>query len=139
MEPTNDEATIRKVLAEFMGWTGQAQHTMTGKWYGFPPGHADYREALPDYTHDLNAMHEVEAELCDRGFGLHWITELRKIVDIEQREYLAKMETPTTMGLAWADLCYRLAHATAEQRARAAYAVIKAQQGTTNPPTASKE
>jgi hypothetical protein len=59
-----------------------------------------------DYSTDLNAMHEVEAEIERRGLAERYLTEL-------------DWQCPLTKFAFWG-----MTHATAEQRARAALAVL---------------
>lgn len=113
-----------KTIAEFMGWQSVAFDSW-GTARGYAP--EGYHEAahgvevacrghcpVPDYEHDLNAMHEVEQELERRG--LHWYH-----VDALANAFAAKaghnkIDRITT---------FEIAHATAAQRAAAAYSVIR--------------
>ena len=131
MEPTNDNEEIRKVLAEFMGF--EAVEYTEDKFglaatMGLRKGRRDY---VPDYTEDLNAMHEVEARLHDSDGMTGWHPYILALMD--------RVDGGGGAEFGEIDAIYRVAHATASERARAAYEVIKAQQGTTDQPTASKE
>lgn len=67
------EAQMRVAIAEACGWEG-----LSGEWpftTGLPKywQGAESREPLPDYLHDLNAMHEAEKVFHDgRGLQRWW-------------------------------------------------------------------
>lgn len=51
----------RIAIAEACGWRKCIFRDRYGTAFGSPPGEAlTYREELPDYPNDLNAMHEAE-------------------------------------------------------------------------------
>ena len=121
MEPTNDE--IRKVLAEFMGWTNvdfTEDKFGLAATMGLYQGRKDY---VPDYTHDLNAMHEVEERINEWG----WLNEYQRALYRDVEGHPVPIESVYVYFPAWFEV-WHMCHATANQRARAAYAVIKAQQ-----------
>jgi len=62
---------------------------------------------LPDYLHDLNAMHEAEKILIEQGFQDKWLDELAEVV--------------VGANVHWSDYhCFpQVNRATADQRAEA--------------------
>lgn len=101
-------------LARALGWEvdENRMYPVKGDWVIC----SDYR-ALPYYSLSLDAMHEVEAEHFRRG----------KLA----REY-TKALIEIAVDPFWQDddfeLAYRIHHATAEQKVRAALAVLSAQE-----------
>ena len=74
-------------------------------------GAEKYRNRLPDYLGDLNAMHEAKKVLCDKGLMLEFVNQLVGI-------------TCSAMGFRWNKLTEHdhvilVANATAEQEAEA--------------------
>ena len=72
------------------------------------------------YHEDLNAMHDVEAELERRGLGEEYANRLAHGADAD---FASGYDHIIDMAN-----YYKVAHATAEQKARAALAVLSAQE-----------
>ena len=98
----NEEAQ-RIAIAEACGWTNITSDCVGNKPHG--RGNADH-DFIPDYLHDLNAMHKAEQML---SYEPDYMFFLRYVVgDFSE----AQSE--------WTDYdWYRVAHATAAQRAEA--------------------
>ena len=97
---TNDD--IRREMATALGWrevTGDGQHM-----HGLPPGSTIVHELVPDWTSDLNAMHEAEKTLE----GSH-------LYESPWQQYVQHLHS-ATLG--------RGEHATARQRAEAFLRVL---------------
>lgn len=99
----------RIAIAKACGWEVDAER----KTYGFQPltdGCRIYTE-LPDFLHDLNAMHDAEKVLWDTGKAMEFTNRLVGIVCLAR-------------GFRWDkgtedDHLMCLSHATATQRAEA--------------------
>lgn len=101
----------RIALAEFEGWTkcrvvikGAGGCDRDGSPHGMPPG-KNYEAPLPDYLHDLNAMHRVE----------HKLDELQRqayVTFLTSRMWLPDGDITT-------GACFQALHADAAQRAEA--------------------
>lgn len=84
-------AKQRIAIAEACGWK-IISHTATGNPYWNDPNGV-YRgggshQPLPDYLHDLNAMHEVEAMLTTAGEWCRYVDALAEIKSASDwREY----------------------------------------------------
>lgn len=104
---------INQAIAEACGWTEIKRvpfidslklHFM--RWFGISPK-TKQEEPLPDYCHDLNAMHEAESFVDgDDYFAV--------LEDLVQGAMLADPDWPEG-----GDLYYWIARATARQRAKA--------------------
>ena len=73
----NSHDRKRIEIAEAVGWTNI--EIFRDKPYGFPGGRkAAYKNPVPDYLNDLNAMHEIEKTLDEMecGFYLDNIVEV---------------------------------------------------------------
>jgi hypothetical protein len=128
-EPTYHE--VRAAIGEFMGWRSVDMEG-TERW--LPPVDQQDRwrrgsgEAiggvviwpwyLPDYANDLKAMYEVEAGLFERQLHTAYLDELE--VAVQHPDSVGPGLWECGRGVA------ELVHATAQQRALAAYMVIKA-------------
>jgi hypothetical protein len=75
---------------------------------------------VPFYSTDLNAMHEVEAEIERRWLVEQYMTAIEDVYD--DRELSDESEYAIVHNYPF----WSLTHATAEQRARAALAVLTA-------------
>ncbi len=72
------ETEMRIAIAEFCGWSKFMMGT------GVPPGHekdwSDWVRPIPNYPHDLNAMHEAEKFLkLENGSIRTYLYELEKV------------------------------------------------------------
>ena len=54
---------INIAIAQACGWTGIGREN--GVFVGWPPGRSGDRARIPDYSSDLNMMHEAEGALSD--------------------------------------------------------------------------
>lgn len=102
------ETEQRIAIAEFCGWTHHPHPTVLGSWINPADGRHD---ELPDYVGDLNAMHEAECQVAGN--------------DAQEDEYILGIASiqagrclRSTDLLCAADY-FRIAHATAAQRAEA--------------------
>lgn len=95
---------------------------------GYTGAHAYYRGGtLKRYHDDLNAMHDVEAELERRGLRPQYARALIDSMGLNDKmrvERDALEADPPFFGF---DCVWYPAHATAEQKARAALAVLSKQ------------
>lgn len=91
-------------IAQAFGWRKCIFSDRYGTAFGSPPGEAlTYREKLPDYLTDLNAMHEAE-----------------RILTPEQRvPYADALAKVCRIGISENGTWWTLATATAAQRAEA--------------------
>lgn len=108
------EAEINIAIAEVRGWTDIQTHD--GFTTGHKPGEADPSEwrrwHLPNYTGDLNAMHEAEKMLSQKQIA-DYVFELHlHVPDADLTAYAGRM------GEA-APYFFPAIHATARQRAEA--------------------
>lgn len=109
-----DLPALNELLALAAGYTLQetpaqlVELGLTGMTWRSPKGHW-LLSGLPVFVKNLNAMREVEKEIEARGLCEQYLSALE---DIAQ---------PATCAF------WNLVHATAEQRARAALAVLEAQ------------
>jgi hypothetical protein len=85
----------QQLAPEILGFKGYCWRDCAGRWYV---------DGLPHFYSDLNAMHEVEEQIE----GMHFDEMYIEALD-EETQYCGK----------WC-----IAHATAEQRARAAFKVL---------------
>ena len=113
---------IRKAIAEFDGFIDPHPTEDVHGLAAFmgrtrPDGPLVY---VPDYEVDLNHMHRIEQELERRG---KWMPYLEALIPKPQPIYADELE----MLFGKANTLWALTHATAEQRARAAYQVISQQ------------
>ena len=103
----NDEE-IKRAIAEHLGWKWfdhpdtremTKTYTLADKWVLNPAGKLVFPHSVPNYSHDLNAMHEAEKVLTDVQC-LFYTDNMREVLT----EHAASRRT-------W--------HATARQRAEA--------------------
>lgn len=114
-------------LARALGWEvdENRMYPVKGDWVLC----SDYR-ALPYYSLSLNAMHDVEAELERRGLGELYAEAL--IEELSFPELFYDMPTENSSGDEGQETytsfygVFQVMHATAEQKARAALAVLNA-------------
>lgn len=97
---------MNKAIAEACGWKRVRVNGDAGIYKGFDNG-AELRPDIPDYCHDLNAMHEAE-KVLDYEQCEAFANTVADIVHAENRE----KDYPFPWGFA------RI-HATARQRAEA--------------------
>jgi len=92
----------RIAIAEACGW--KPRNHCKGF---YREGRDSYILELPDYLHDLNAMHEAEKILIEQGFQDKWLDELAEVV--------------VGANVHWSDYhCFpQVNRATADQRAEA--------------------
>lgn len=97
-------------IAEACGWKECNQNK--GRWY--PQSSLDFRRELPDYLHDLNAMHEAE-ELVIESYDMErYVVAIR---DICRRDWIGKEKNISEFNeYQW---IYSDCHSTASQRAEA--------------------
>lgn len=78
---TEEQTKQKIILAERLGWEYISQYT--GSYWVSPDKEDAVKDSdnLPDYRHDLNAMHDVEKTLYERDFFLYtvYIDTLTKI------------------------------------------------------------
>lgn len=113
-EPELTEEELRIWIAERCGWTEMGLN-MLGLW-GYPADKRnidDFRK-VPDYTRDLNAMHEAWLTLT-RDERSDFEMELHHLIPVTVRIWTS------TCG----DLNPEITNATALQRARAFYFATK--------------
>lgn len=94
---------INIAIAEALGW----RHREGGMWY-CPDGSTVPETLIPNYTTDLNAMHEVENQIAASLEDTYefWLRDLTKTSALAiRRSFIGE--------------CFDLAHATALQRAEA--------------------
>lgn len=94
-------------IAEACAWTNIHFNGIRGEWSGVPPERDRDSEPVPDYLNDLNAMHEAEKVLTpeqQKTYALQW---LPCVLRINGRGVRPRAEE------------FKLAHATAAQRAEA--------------------
>ncbi len=74
----------RVVIAELCGWDDLAYPYNSRQLKGIPSGQTFGHEDVPDYTNDLNAIHEAEKRIpaSDRH---NWYLRLSMVVDRERR------------------------------------------------------
>jgi len=107
------EEEQRIAVAELCGW--KKIKSLTNKLpIGLAPysGRLDhYRQEVPDYLNDLNAMHEAENQIRHGSTGIRerWVLFLAHVVT--QRKYMC-------IDLSWGLSCL-IAGATAKQRCKA--------------------
>lgn len=104
---TPEEKRIK--IAEICGWSHRTTDWGTYWWHeernkSLPPGDDGFREC-PDYLNDLNAMHEAEETMDDRHAFMCWFQEMGGAAPF--------------LSFGAPDHVWRIAHATAAQRADA--------------------
>lgn len=101
---------INQTIAEACGWRWEARMKGSIKVWNRPPNYVFHDDELPNYSHDLNAMHEAES---------------RFKTSTEQMLYAAKILWVRGQGDLFeagdlnVDHCWIAAKATARQRAEA--------------------
>jgi hypothetical protein len=104
------DVQINIAIAEACGWEVKVK-----KYLAKPPnGEWQYRDKIPNYCNDLNAMHEAEKVLTDVQSTFYWKT-LSELVN-------------NTVGHDF-DNQFECIHATAAQRARAFLKTINKWEG----------
>lgn len=88
---------MRVVIAEMLGWEEQPEYG----WKNKHTGSWQFRQYLPNYLNDLNAMHEAE-----------------KVLDVIQRRLFAELLHPNK-AQHFLDNDWEVAHATALQKCEA--------------------
>ena len=115
----------RIAIAEACGWTEIEPCTCCDEVSrGYTPRPGTHKKHLPDYLNDLNAMHEAEKVLWDKGLMLEFVNQLVGIVCAAKGFRLDKLATDEVAAYVTV-LCLAvqpkpmLHHATAAQRAEA--------------------
>lgn len=93
---------INQTIAEACGWRWEARMKGSIKVWNKPPNYVFHDDELPNYSQDLNAMHEAEMSLPVEGFnGQEWVR--------------SRSAYRWRLGL----ICLHPCHATARERAEA--------------------